>query len=143
MLKERLEFMFLRKIDDLGLFQEDVILDAIPYEMETVKEYIKDDDGNIINEIVKEQIVMKSVYDELGNFLYMEPVLDHHYIEELCPEGFYIPKWDTNHWIEGASQQYIDEKNGVVPETTTDEKLEELALNVNDALLAIMMLSIE
>lgn len=64
-------------------------------------------------------------------------------IEAPCPEGFYKPRWDGAQYIEGATQEYIDSLTGVITQPTTDEKLEELALNVNDALLAIMMLSIE
>jgi hypothetical protein len=136
--------MFLRKVDDSGIFIEDVILDAIPYEFEISIEFIKDEHGNIIKEIEKEVVKTIPFYDDDGNILYYEPVFDvSHYVEVSCPEGFYLPKWDGIRWIEGATQEYIDYINGIRIYPTTDEKLEELALNVNDALLAIMMLSIE
>jgi hypothetical protein len=82
------------------------------------------------------------------NGLFIEDVINpeeitEYLISESCQEGFYLPRWDGTEWVEGATQEYIDELNGIVLEPTTEERLEELAVNVNDALLAIMYLAIE
>lgn len=66
-------------------------------------------------------------------------------IEAPCPDGFYLPKWDGTQWVEGKTAEEIAAIAAAAPsiKPTTEEKLEELAISVNDALLAIMMLSIE
>ena len=72
--------MILRKINEQGLFVEDVILDAIP----TIKQIQVIDDVEVEVE-----------------------VSDPHYIQEI-PVGFYLPKWDGEKWVEGLSQTEID-----------------------------------
>jgi hypothetical protein len=65
---------------------------------------------------------MKQVSKIDGNGLYIEPVIlqDNDGIGDLIdvpvPEGFYHPKWDGNQWVEGLSEEEIDQiKNAPKP----------------------------
>ncbi len=53
-------------------------------------------------------------------------------IEVECPQGFYKPRWDGSMWIEGLTQEEIEElKNKPVPKTELEilkETVEELVL---------------
>lgn len=53
-------------------------------------------------------------------------------IEIECHEGFYKPKWNGSRWIEGLTQEEIEElKNKPVPKTELEilkETVEELVL---------------
>lgn len=41
-------------------------------------------------------------------------------------QGLYVPKWDGDKWVEGATQEEIDELTKPQPhETTVEERLEE------------------
>ena len=90
--------MILRKINEQGLFVEDVILGAIP----TIKQIQVIDDVEVEME-----------------------VNDPHYIQEI-PVGFYLPKWDGEKWVEGLTQAQIDELNNrpIIP--TTEDKVQQL-----------------
>ncbi len=69
---------------------------------------------------------------------------DPTYIAVPCPEGFYLPRWDGGRWVEGKTPQEIAVAQGISdPQKSTEEKLDELAANVTDAMTAIMVLSIE
>lgn len=62
-------------------------------------------------------------------------------IETPCPQGLYRPKWNGTEWVEGLTQSEIDAILGnISPPPLT---IEELAENVNSALLAVMELSLE
>jgi hypothetical protein len=132
-------------VDDNGLFIREefpINISNYPYLTEIIQEAITKEDGTT-DTIDIEKVVMQDIIDEEGEVIGQEPVISPFYISEPCPEGFYRPKWDGEKWIEGLSQEEIEAIRNVTPTQTTDEKLEELATNVNDALYAIMMLSIE
>jgi len=45
-------------------------------------------------------------------------------IETPCPDGFYLPKWDGEKWVEGMAQEEIDAlKNQSAPEPSLDERV--------------------
>ena len=62
-------------------------------------------------------------------------------IETPCSQGLYKPKWNGNEWVEGLTQDEIDNIKSNPPIASLT--LEELAENVNAALLAVMELSLE
>ncbi len=66
-----------------------------------------------------------------------------YYIDKICPEGLYCPRWTGTEWVEGLTQEEIDEILNATPQPTTEERINVLVNNVNDAMYAIMMLSIE
>lgn len=51
------------------------------------------------------------------NGLFIEDVVDpqiekgkeHCYIEEPVPVGLFLPKWNGSEWVEGRSQEWIDD----------------------------------
>lgn len=43
-------------------------------------------------------------------------------IETPCPDGYYLPKWDGEKWVEGGEAPAT-----VTPELTLDEKVTQLA----------------
>ena len=50
--------------------------------------------------------------------------LDPQYIEEAPEQGLYKPKWDGDKWVEGATQEEIDELTKPQPhEPTVEERL--------------------
>ena len=82
--------MLYRKVDENGLFVEDVILSEPPV--------LTDENGNSI--------------------------ADPQYISEPVPQGFYNPKWNGSEWVEGATQEEIDELTKPQPqEPTVEERL--------------------
>ena len=49
------------------------------------------------------------------------------YIETPCPDGFYLPKWDGEKWIEGKSTEEIAAiQANVTVEKTPEERIDEL-----------------
>jgi hypothetical protein len=62
-------------------------------------------------------------------------------IDSVCPDGFYRPKWNGSQWVEGLTQAEIDAI--IANAVTTEKSLEELAEEVQIAMMAIMYLSIE
>jgi len=95
-----------------------------------------DDKGYFVEDVILDNIptIADAEWNELS---------DGHYIKNPCPEGFYKPKWNGTGWVEGLTAEEIETILSVMPTQTTEERLEELAVGVNDALHAIMMLSIE
>ena len=83
--------MLYKKIDENGLFIEDVILEEHP------------------------------MIEQNG-----EMILDPYYVSEPVPQGFYHPKWNGTSWVEGLSEEEIDELTKPQPhEPTIEERLEE------------------
>ena len=74
--------MFLKIVDDNGLFVGEDFFKEIPLTTETV--------------IVDGEEITQNVLDENGNTCF-----DPHYIETPCPDGFILPKWDGIEWVEG------------------------------------------
>jgi hypothetical protein len=63
-------------------------------------------------------------------------------IHERCPDGFYKPRWDGIKWVEGLTQEEIDQLNNVpAPETDTqkivrlESQIDELTLMFGDLVL--------
>jgi hypothetical protein len=59
---------------------------------------------------------VKQVFKIDDDGFYVEPVivsdndeLDGNLIETPIPEGFYRPKWDGEKWVEGLSQEEIEQ----------------------------------
>ena len=102
-----------RKIDTTtGNFIEDLIFESHPILTEMVLVDVVDEEGNItqVDEI-------QQLLDAEGN-----PQFDPQYVEEVPPQGLYLPRYLNGVWIEG----------GVAPEPTTpqlstDEKLTQMA----------------
>ena len=102
-----------RKIDTTtGNFIEDLIFESHPILTEMVLVDVVDEEGNItqVDEI-------QQLLDAEGN-----PQFDPQYVEEVPPQGLYLPRYLNGVWIEG----------GVAPEPTTpqlstDEKLTQVA----------------
>lgn len=69
---------------------------------------IIDNDGFVIGEDVVEELTPNT-------------------IEAVCPEGFYKPKWNGTKYVEGLTQEEIEEIKNIVSEPTEEEKLEQLA----------------
>lgn len=151
-----------RKVSEEGYFLEDVLIETIPYLTKEVPDTTIDENGILVThetthtEIITEPIIENIIsnvwneetqcYDEVIDPVEKQvPVLDKHYISEPCPEGFYHPKWnfESLQWEEGMTADQIEELKNIAKVPTTEEKLEELAANVNEALYAIMLLSIE
>ena len=116
--------MILRKIDENGLFIEDVITNAIPVLMEIVPVERVDTEGNPVM-IDAEQPLL----DADGN-----TIPDPHYIETPVPQGFYHPKWNGEQWVEGMAQVQIDElKNQPAELTPEQEELKMLKRRLDEA----------
>lgn len=121
----------LRKIDEKGLFVEDVIAESIPYLTEIVPEDQNDEEGNPV--VVD---VERPLLDESGN-----PIPDPHYIETTVPDGLQLwhPKWNGIEWVEGMSQEEIDELQNQPQSQSTEERVEFLeqdyALVLYDSML--------
>ena len=54
--------------------------------------------------------------------------LDPQYIEEAPEQGLYKPKWDGDKWVEGATQEEIDELTKPQPQEPTELELLMLAV---------------
>lgn len=104
----------LRKIDENGLFIEDVITDETPYVMEVVQEEVTDEEGNVT--VVN---VERPVLDDND-----QPTPDPLYVSEPVPQGFYHPKWNGSEWVEGMSQEQIDELKNQPVEPSPEERIE-------------------
>lgn len=126
--------MQLRLIDENGLFIEDVITDETPYLMEVVQEEVTDEEGNVT--VVD---VERPVLDDDD-----QPIPNPQYISEPVPQGFYHPKWDGEKWVEGMSQEQIDElKNQPVelsPEEVRVKGLEQQIQQMNEEQIQIIEL---
>lgn len=124
-----------RKVDENGLFIEDVLLEDTPFLTTEVADIAVDEEGNFITldtthkeietEEVIENVVEKVFNEETGEYddvvtptPKQVPVRDKHYIETPCPDGFYHPKWDWDNldWIEG----------GQVPEESYEQQIARL-----------------
>lgn len=61
-----------------------------------------------------------------------EEIIPDDCVETECPQGFYKPRWDGAKWIEGLTQEEIEElKNKPIPKTEFEilkETVEELVL---------------
>ena len=68
------------------------------------------------------------IIDESGLFIedaFVDELTDFT-VETPCPQGFYQPKWDGTVWVEGATQEEIDELTKPQPhEPTVEERLEQ------------------
>ena len=42
-------------------------------------------------------------------------------VEESCPSGYYLPKWNGESWEEGATQEYIDSLKSEPQEPSIEE----------------------
>lgn len=87
----------------------------------------------------------KQVYKIDDNGFYVEPVLvsvDEELTEDLVeipfPNGLYRPKWTGTEWIEGATQEEIDNIKNQQPEPNEVEKIKQHLINTENALLSIM-----
>lgn len=89
------------------------------------------------------QETLKRRIDENGFFL--EDVLTEEtgpdLIEVPAPGGLYKPRWTGTDWVEGLTQEEIDAIKKSVP--LPSPILEELASALNNAMKAIMLLSLE
>lgn len=99
----------------------------------------------------------KQVYKIDDNGFYVEPVLvsvDEELTEDLVeipfPNGLYRPQWTGSEWIEGATQEEIDNIKNQQPEPNEVEKikqenenLKQHLTNTENALLSIMDTMIE
>lgn len=74
--------------------------------------------------------MIKRIIDSNGLFLRDDFEARHGEIElDVVPaQGFYLPKWDGEKWIEGATQEYIDNliASAQPSEPSTDEVLDTL-----------------
>lgn len=78
-----------------------------------------DEQGFFIEDVIVEKIPVIELDGEL--------VEDPLYIKENCPNGFYRPKWEftNNQWIEGASQEVINQIDQEKQESEEQRILEE------------------
>lgn len=106
----------LRKIDEHGMFLEDVIAESIPHLTEIVPVEQIDEEGNPV--VVD---VERPLLDESGN-----PIPDPTYIETPVPDGLQLwhPKWNGTEWVEGMSQEQIDELQYQPQPQSTEERVE-------------------
>lgn len=88
--------MKLLKIDDNGFFVEDVIKDKYP--------------------LITETQVIDGVETEVQ-------IKDPQYISTQCQGGLYKPKWDGEKWVEGLTQEEIEEIKNTPKIPTTEELL--------------------
>ncbi len=59
--------------------------------------------------------------------------LEKNIIVEDIPQGLYKPKWNKKEWIEGATQEYIDNiSKPIVQESTETELLKQQLLETQD-----------
>ena len=68
------------------------------------------------------------IIDESGLFIEDAFVdeLNEHTIDTPCPSGFYKPRWSGDKWVEGTTQEEIDELTKPQPhEPTVEERLEQ------------------
>ena len=102
-----------RKIDaKTGNLLEDMLFESHPFLMETVLVDVTDQEGTITQ--VEE---IQPVLDEEGN-----PQPDPQYVEEVPPQGLYLPRYMNGIWEEGGQAP-----EPTVPKLSTDEKLTQMA----------------
>lgn len=69
------------------------------------------------------------IIDENGMFIedtFVEELTEFT-IETPCPQGLYLPKWNGTGWVEGATQEYINNiKAQAVTEPILEERLQAL-----------------
>ena len=87
-----------------------------------------DNDGFFVEDYILESIPVIKIQDG-------KEIADPYYIETLCPDGFYRPRWDGTQWIEALIQAEIDVINNVIPQPTQEERLQA----VEDALLTVLL----
>ena len=87
-----------------------------------------DDSGYFIEDVLLEEVPY--TYDEEFNIIY-----DTHYIEIPVPQGMYKPKWDGAEWIEGLTQEEIDNITNKHVELAEIEKIQERQSAIEDVLL--------
>ncbi len=110
-----------RKIDaKTGNLLEDVLFGSHPFLMETVLVDVTDQEGTITQ--VEE---IQPVLDEEGN-----PQPDPQYVEEVPPQGFYLPQYLNGVWIEG----------GVAPEPTPQGPTVEERLQMAEDTIMFMLM---
>ena len=71
--------------------------------------------------------------DEDGMFISDEFVeeLTEFTIEEVCPSGFYHPRWNGTEWVEGLTVEEIQViKDNVVVEVTLSERVTNTEIDV-------------
>lgn len=56
-------------------------------------------------------------------------------IETPCPSGFYRPRWNGEEWVEGLTQQEIDELNNRPSFPSLEERLQQ----AEDTILFLLM----
>lgn len=101
-----------KKIDTAtGIFIEDVLLDSCPILTEIVKTKVTNDDGDV--EIVE---TTKNRVDDSG-----QPIYDPQFVEIPVPQGFYLPKWNGEEWVEGGTAP-----DPLPSEPTQEERLKSL-----------------
>jgi hypothetical protein len=105
--------MLYRKIDNDGLFLEDVFIDHIPILTQPNYETITNEFGDTEEIYIGEA----PLYDEFRNIM-----VNPNYIIDVCPEGFILPRWNGNEWTEG----------GVAPTETTIQEVERLKLELSE-----------
>jgi len=89
--------MFVRIIDSNGFFIEDAFYVENSYD--NANDTVTLSDGRIISATLV--------------------------VDVSCPDGFYLPRWDGENWIEGKTAEEISEiKASTVPQPTDTEKLQ-------------------
>lgn len=82
-----------------------------------------DENGMFIEDVIVKEIPTVTHEDEEGN---LTLIPDPQFIQTPCEGGFYKPKWNGTEWVEGLSQAEIDAiKNTPQPKTDV-EKLQEI-----------------
>ena len=121
--------MLYRKIDENGLFIEDVIFSEAPVLTEIITEdvehvsYSEDGEELITVESVERTV---AITDDNGN-----TIADPQYIVEPVPQGFYHPKWNDSEWVEGLSGEEIEELTK--PQTHEPTELDQLKIELEQA----------
>lgn len=84
-----------------------------------------------------EPVILKRQYDDGQNPLPYEIPSDC--VEASAPSGFYKPKWDGTEWIEGATQEYINQLKANAPESPPSaQELAQRIANTENSLLSVM-----
>lgn len=60
-------------------------------------------------------------------------------IETPCPNGFYMPKWNGAKWVEGLTQEEIDELNNQ-PRELTEIEIQQQIINTLGQEIALLKL---
>lgn len=111
------------KVDENGFYLEPVISDTHPTLKKEVQEQIENDDGS--TEIVTRYV---DILDENG-----QPIKDESMIATPCPDGLFKAKWNGSEWVEGLSDEEINNLKRIADEAaehqppTTQELAQRLA----------------